>query len=73
MGNNIRSKDIIIGNFYRLKKSPDYGYIKAIQLFKPREYEDDINKFIVKGEHTVNKNDLFGFIRYFTLSELMED
>ena len=61
----MRSKDIIIGNFYRLKDTPDYSWIKAIEILKPREYPNTKNYTVVKCEHRVNKDDVFGFIRYF--------
>ena len=61
----MRSKDIEIGKYYRLKNSPEYGYIKIISILNPREGENTNNFIVVKCEHTVMKGDLFGFIRYF--------
>jgi len=69
----MNSKQIIIGNYYRLKSSPDYGYAKVLQLFRPRQYSKEYNCYIVKCEHTVSKNDSVGFIRYFKLDELVHE
>ena len=37
----MRISDIKIGEYYRLKYSPDYGYIKVIKIYKPREYKEE--------------------------------
>lgn len=61
----MRAKDIIIGEHYRLKNSPDYGWIKPIEILKPKQYPNPYNYIVVKCEHTVSKDDTFGFVRYF--------
>jgi hypothetical protein len=68
----MKSKDIIIGKYYRIKSSPNYGYIKPLHILKPHT-DGNTNSFIVvKCEHTVDKNGTFGFIRHFRLHEIIE-
>jgi hypothetical protein len=61
----MRIKDIVIGKTYRLKSSPSYGYLKALEIIPPRQHIKHNNFVVIKCEHTVNKNDTIGFIRYF--------
>jgi len=69
----MKSKDIVIGKYYRIKSSPNYGYIKPLCISKPHT-DDNANSFIiVKCEHTVNKDDTIGFIRRFRLDEIIEE
>ena len=55
--------DFIVGEYYRLKASPDYSYVKILELLntKPKT---------AKCEHIVSKHDNFGFIRIFNLKDL---
>ena len=46
----MRISDIKIGEYYRLKYSPDYGYIKVIKIYKPREYKEEYNFYLVECE-----------------------
>lgn len=68
----MRSKDIVLGEYYKFKEHPNYSYAKAIKIYKAKEYDKKINHIIVKCEHVVYKNDKFGFIRYFKPSELIK-
>jgi len=69
----MRPQDIIIGEHYRLKDSPDYGYAKALRLLRAHEAENNNTYSVVKCEHTINKNDKFGFIRYFKPCDLIKE
>lgn len=68
----MRTKDIVIGKTYRLKSSPQYGYIKVLEIIKPRQLPNTSNRYAIKCEHTVCKDDNCGFIRYFKLSSIIE-
>ena len=79
----MRAKDIKIGEFYRLKSSPNYGYIKALVVIPPKSkivgfyrIPEQISKlpFItVKCEHVINKKDDIGYIRYFRPIDMIKD
>jgi hypothetical protein len=69
----MRPQDIKIGEHYRLRTSPDYSYVKAIQVLKGKEGENNNTYSVVKCEHTVNKNGVMGFIRYFRPCDLIKD
>lgn len=68
----MRTQDIVIGDHYRLRDSPNYGYVKAMEILKPKQKPNTNNYLVVKVEHTVNKNDLFGFIRYFKPADIIK-
>lgn len=61
----MRVQDIIIGEYYRLKDTPNYSWIKPLEILKPKQAPNTNNYIIVKCEHTVDKNDTFGFIKYY--------
>ena len=61
----VRPNDIVIGESYRFKEHPNYSWAKAIKVLKPKQDENTHSYIIVKCEHSINKNDNFGFIRYF--------
>jgi len=67
----MRVKDIQIYNYYRLKSNPTYTWVKVLQIFKPRELDKAKNFYIVQCEHTIDKNDSSGFIRYFKVQDLI--
>lgn len=69
----MRSKDIVVGEYYRIKSSPNYGYIKPLKIFKPKEYDETINKILVKCEHVVNISDKVGFIRFFSPLNIIKE
>lgn len=61
----MRSQDIKIDEFYRLRSKPDYSFIQAKKILKPKEHPNTHNYIIVECNHTVYKNDGHGFKRYF--------
>lgn len=80
----MRIQDIEIGKTYRLKSSPNYGYVKVIAIYRKMPMykrrvhwipENVPNKTCVKVEHTVLKDDNKGLciIRYFLPSDLILD
>jgi hypothetical protein len=78
----VRADKIEIGKPYRLKSSPDYGYVKPVEIIKPGTWQmkalakkEGVKPFgfiVVKCEHTVYKNDTVAFIRYFRLVDIIE-
>jgi len=69
----MRIQDIKIGEYYRLRSSPTYGYLKAISIIKPKT-GININTFmVIECEHTVYKNDSFGFIKYYKPCDLLKE
>lgn len=69
----MNSKNIKIGQFYRLKNSPNYGYVKPIEILKPKQGENINNYTVVKCEHVVQTGNNTGFVRCFRLSDIIED
>lgn len=64
----MRAQDIVVNETYRLRSSPNYGYVKAIVVLKPKEdklyknadglWKTEKNPkpyIIVKCEHSVSK------------------
>jgi len=68
----MRAQDIIIGESYRLKDTPHYSYVKALAVLKPKQAENTRAYIVVKCEHTVDKGDNCGFIRYFRPDNLIK-
>ena len=52
--------------YYRLKISPNYGYVKILEFLNTSPKS-------ARCEHTVDKNDKFGFIRTFNLREILNN
>jgi len=69
----MRTQDIIIGEYYRLANSPHYGYIKPIKILKAKDRNNPKNYDIVKCEHSVYKNDNYGFIRCFRPRDIIKN
>ncbi len=69
----MRAQDIVLGEHYRLKDSPFYGYVKVLKVLKKNEEENNKPYSIVKVEHTVEKNDKVGIIRYFRPPDLIKE
>lgn len=74
----MKTKDIIIGTFYRNKNSRDsfgnfYSYAKVLKILKPKQEENTTRKMLVKCEWVINKNDSFGLIKYFKISDLIKE
>ena len=61
----MRIQDIKLGETYKFKEHPTIGYAKAIGILKPKEGVNTHSYSIVRCEHTIMKNDIAGFIRYF--------
>jgi len=80
----MRTQDIVIGETYRHRANPAYGYAKALKIIKPvakykqkyaglTEEEKTITVVCVKCEWTQSKNDSFGLIKYFRPCDLVKD
>ena len=69
----MRPQDIKVGQFYRLKDTPDYGYVKALKVLRPKEGENTKTYTVVKCEHTVYKGDLLYFIRFFRPCDMVKE
>jgi len=71
----MRSKDIKIGEWYRLKSSPDYGYVKVDKIY-PKNTLVKGRRFpfiTIEVHHVVRKSDNVGFIRIFRLDAIIKD
>ena len=75
----MRTQDIKIGETYRHRTSPDYGYAKAIEIIKPKpkylqktEIDKQIKYTVVKCKWSIYKNDTFGLIKYFRPCDLIK-
>ena len=76
----MRPNDIVIGEYYNLKRlsknCPGNAnpYAKAIEVIKPNTLISGkkFTHYVVKCEWTVNRNDLFGFIKYFKPVDLVK-
>lgn len=76
---NIKQNEV-----YRLKTSPNYGFVKCICVLPARTevsyFENNIKKYeknslnycVVKCIHSSNDNFDFGLIRYFKPNELIK-
>jgi len=69
----MRLQDIVLGEFYRLKWHPTYGYAKAVEILKPKQGINPHSYLIVKCEYILNKKETFGLIKYFRLSDLIRE
>ena len=56
-----------IGDYARLRSTPRYGWVKVMG-FKRID-----GVLCASCEHTVNKDDTFGFKRWFRLVDLLKD
>lgn len=70
----MRIQDIVVGNTYRLKSSPDYGYVKVKKVQKQGQYGNPHpeKKSCVECEHTVYQDDKVGFVRLFRPMDLID-
>lgn len=69
----MRVQDLVIGKYYRFREHPTYGYAKCIKILRAKEAENTKPYAVVKCEHTISKNDNFGFIRYFKPCDLVRE
>lgn len=67
----MRAKDIVIGDNYRHKDNPTYGWAKAVSVLRPKKGENTSTKIVVKCEWSPDKNSNFGMIKYFSPSNLL--
>lgn len=58
------------GSFYRLKSTPNYGFVKVLRVLPARSRDNKLPHVVVECEHTVDIGDNFGFIRRFRLHEI---
>ena len=70
----MRIQDIVIDNTYRLKSSPDYGYVKVKKIYRQGQYGNPHpeKKSCVECEHTVYQDDKVGFVRLFRPMDLID-
>ena len=66
----MRAKDVVIGESYRHKDHPNYGWAKAVEVLRPNEMENTTGKIVVKCEYSIDRNDCFGLIKYFSPASL---
>ena len=64
-------KNIVIGNYYRLSSTPNYGWAKVLSILPAHTGRNKTNYLVAKCEWTIEKNDSFGLIKYFRLSDLI--
>ena len=65
----MRHNNIIIGNYYKHKESPQF-WAKAIEILPPGKGENTTKKILVKCEWCYMKGDSIGLIKYFKPSDL---
>lgn len=69
----MRPQDMIVGENYRHKTSPNYGWAKMKRMLKPKEFPNTATYIIAECEWTTKKNGTFGLIKYFRPSDLLRD
>jgi hypothetical protein len=69
----MRASDLIVGESYRHKDHPNYCWAKVLKVLKPKEGENTTSKILVKCEWSQNKDDVFGFIKYFKPADLTKE
>ncbi len=62
---------IKIGNYYRHKNTPNYAWAKVLSIIPPRTGVNTHDYPIAECEWTMSKNDSFGLIKYFKLTDLV--
>lgn len=68
----MNSKTIKIGEYYRHRNTPNYGWAKALEVIKPHTGVNTHGYLIVECEWTLSQNDSFGIIKYFKPSDLIK-
>jgi hypothetical protein len=64
-------KDIVIGDYYRHKNTPNYAWAKPLRILQPHEGLNKHNYIIVECEWSIGQGDLMGMIKYFKASDLV--
>ena len=70
-GDEMKVNQLVIGEHYRLKSTPNYGWAKVVEILNPKTPDNSNSFTIVLCEHTVHKGDNFGFIRRFRLGDIL--
>jgi len=68
----MRVQDIKLGEYYRHKTSPQYGWAKALKILKPKEGVNTNTYSVVQCEWGTDKSGVFGLIKYFRPSDLIK-
>jgi len=67
----VAGKSVIVGNYYRLRSTPHYGWAKVLAVLKPY-WGVNIHSYpIAQCEWTVDKDASFGLIKYFKVTDLV--
>ena len=67
----MQAKNVVIGESYRHKEHPSYGWAKAVKVLRPKQDENTNTFIVVKCEYTQQKNDVIGLVKYFKPSDLL--
>ena len=65
----MKRSDIRVGEFYRVKGN-EYAYAKVIEVIPPMTSINNTRAYVAKCQWVINKDDKFGMIKYFKISEL---
>jgi hypothetical protein len=68
----MRTKDLVIGEYYRHKDNPAVGWARALEVLPPKQKGNTQNYILVRCEWTMHKNDKFGLIKHFRISSLVK-
>lgn len=68
----MRPQDIVIGESYRLRDTPRYSFVKAVEVLKPKQHPNTHGYAIVKCIHSIDKNDEISVIRYFRSTDMIK-
>jgi len=67
----MRASQLVIGEHYRLSSSPNYGWVKVLEILKPNTPDNSNGFIVILCEHTVSKDDNWGFVRRFRLNSIL--
>lgn len=65
-------REVVIGEYYRHKNSPDYAWAKVLEVLKSKQYPNTLNCKVAKCEWLVNKTDKTGIIKHFKVKDLVK-
>ena len=69
----MNSGNVVIGDYYRHRDHPNYAWAKVLKIIKPRSGVNVHGYLIAECEWTLGKNDSFGLIKHFKLSDLIKE
>ena len=69
----MRHQDLVLGDYYRLKSTPNYSYIKPLEILKPKQGMNPHNYIIVKCMHVLSKWEKSGYTRYFRPRDIIKE